>query len=111
MNLNFVESNPIPVKASLALLGLCEESFRLPLCPPTRGDARGAARARCASWGCSVTLAAPTCAERIEALSALPAEALGEEARAVFDELLDALERGEVRRPSPVPTAGASTPG
>jgi 4-hydroxy-tetrahydrodipicolinate synthase len=35
MNLNFLESNPIPVKASLALLGLCEESFRLPLCPPT----------------------------------------------------------------------------
>jgi 4-hydroxy-tetrahydrodipicolinate synthase len=35
MNLNFIESNPVPVKASLALLGLCEESFRLPLCPPT----------------------------------------------------------------------------
>lgn len=35
MNLNFVESNPIPVKASLALMGLCEESFRLPLCAPT----------------------------------------------------------------------------
>jgi 4-hydroxy-tetrahydrodipicolinate synthase len=35
MNLNFVESNPIPVKASMALLGLCEEAFRLPLCPPT----------------------------------------------------------------------------
>ena len=35
MNLNFVESNPIPVKASLAFLGLCEESYRLPLCPPT----------------------------------------------------------------------------
>ena len=34
MNLNFVESNPIPVKASLALMGLCEETFRLPLCPP-----------------------------------------------------------------------------
>jgi 4-hydroxy-tetrahydrodipicolinate synthase len=34
MNLNFVESSPIPVKASLALLGLCEENFRLPLCPP-----------------------------------------------------------------------------
>jgi len=45
MNLNFVESNPIPVKASLALLGLCEESFRLPLCPPadsTREALRGA---------------------------------------------------------------------
>ncbi len=32
---NFVESNPIPVKASLALLGLCEESFRLPMGPPS----------------------------------------------------------------------------
>jgi 4-hydroxy-tetrahydrodipicolinate synthase len=35
MNLNFVESNPVPVKASLALLGLCEEVFRSPLAPPT----------------------------------------------------------------------------
>src|SRR6185436_5882578 len=31
MNLNFAESNPIPVKASLALMGLCEESYRLPM--------------------------------------------------------------------------------
>jgi 4-hydroxy-tetrahydrodipicolinate synthase len=44
MNLNFVESNPIPVKASLALMGLCEESFRLPLCPPTEAT-RAALRA------------------------------------------------------------------
>ncbi|PYQ54997.1 MAG: 4-hydroxy-tetrahydrodipicolinate synthase [Acidobacteria bacterium] len=35
MNVNFLESNPIPVKASLAMMGLCEESFRLPMCPPT----------------------------------------------------------------------------
>ena len=35
MNLNFVESNPVPVKASLAMMGLCTETFRLPLCPPT----------------------------------------------------------------------------
>lgn len=45
MNLNFVESNPIPVKASLAMMGLCEESFRLPLVPPTeatRAALRGA---------------------------------------------------------------------
>jgi 4-hydroxy-tetrahydrodipicolinate synthase len=35
MNLNFVESNPGPVKASLALMGLCAESFRLPMVPPT----------------------------------------------------------------------------
>jgi len=47
MNLNFVESSPIPVKASLAMMGLCEESFRLPLCPPTeptREALRGALR-------------------------------------------------------------------
>jgi 4-hydroxy-tetrahydrodipicolinate synthase len=45
MNLNFMESNPIPVKASLAMMGLCEESFRLPLVPPTeatRAALRGA---------------------------------------------------------------------
>jgi 4-hydroxy-tetrahydrodipicolinate synthase len=45
MNLNFIESNPIPVKASLALMGLCEESFRLPICSPsdaTRAALRGA---------------------------------------------------------------------
>ena len=37
MNLNFAESNPIPVKAALALMGLCEESYRLPLCAPSDG--------------------------------------------------------------------------
>ena len=31
MNLNFIESNPIPVKTSLALMGKIEEVFRLPL--------------------------------------------------------------------------------
>jgi 4-hydroxy-tetrahydrodipicolinate synthase len=36
MNLNFVESNPIPVKAALALMGLCEEVYRLPLAPPSQ---------------------------------------------------------------------------
>jgi 4-hydroxy-tetrahydrodipicolinate synthase len=43
MNVNFVESNPIPVKASLALMGLCEESYRLPLCAPTEAT-RGVLR-------------------------------------------------------------------
>jgi 4-hydroxy-tetrahydrodipicolinate synthase len=37
MNLNFVESNPVPVKAAMALMGLCEESYRLPMCPPSAG--------------------------------------------------------------------------
>ncbi len=37
MNVNFIESNPIPVKAGMALMGLLEPVYRLPMCPP--GDA------------------------------------------------------------------------
>ena len=29
----FIESNPIPVKAAMAMLGMIEEEYRLPLCP------------------------------------------------------------------------------
>jgi 4-hydroxy-tetrahydrodipicolinate synthase len=35
MNVNFVESNPIPVKAAMALMGLLEPVWRLPLVPPS----------------------------------------------------------------------------
>ena len=35
MNANFIESNPIPVKAALAMMGMIEEIFRLPLVSPT----------------------------------------------------------------------------
>lgn len=31
MNINFVESNPIPVKSALAMMGLIHEAYRLPL--------------------------------------------------------------------------------
>jgi 4-hydroxy-tetrahydrodipicolinate synthase len=34
MDVNFIETNPIPVKSALALMGLCEPVFRLPLVPP-----------------------------------------------------------------------------
>jgi 4-hydroxy-tetrahydrodipicolinate synthase len=30
---NFIESNPIPVKTALSMMGLCQEQFRLPLVP------------------------------------------------------------------------------
>jgi 2,3,4,5-tetrahydropyridine-2,6-dicarboxylate N-succinyltransferase len=40
---------------------------------------------------------------RIEALFSLPAEALGDEAREVFDRLLVALEAGEIRSAEPSP--------
>ena len=33
----FVESNPIPVKAALSLMGLCRDEMRLPLLPATGG--------------------------------------------------------------------------
>ena len=34
MLVNFVESNPVPVKAAMAAMGLLEENYRLPMCPP-----------------------------------------------------------------------------
>ena len=34
MEVNFIESNPIPVKAALAALGLVENVYRLPMVPP-----------------------------------------------------------------------------
>jgi 4-hydroxy-tetrahydrodipicolinate synthase len=39
MTANFVESNPIPVKAALAEMGLIEEVYRLPMVPP-RAESR-----------------------------------------------------------------------
>jgi 4-hydroxy-tetrahydrodipicolinate synthase len=34
MMVNFIESNPIPVKSAMAALGLLEEVYRLPMVPP-----------------------------------------------------------------------------
>jgi len=41
MQVNFIESSPGPVKFAMAAMGLCEESYRLPMVPP-----RPAARER-----------------------------------------------------------------
>jgi len=35
IQVNFAESNPIPCKAAMAAMGLIEESYRLPLVPPS----------------------------------------------------------------------------
>jgi 4-hydroxy-tetrahydrodipicolinate synthase len=35
MDINFVEANPIPVKAALAMMGVCEPVWRLPMTPPS----------------------------------------------------------------------------
>jgi len=37
IQVNFVEANPIPVKAAMAAMGLLEEAYRLPLVPPSEG--------------------------------------------------------------------------
>ena len=34
MTVNFVESNPIPIKAAMAMMGLLDERYRLPMVPP-----------------------------------------------------------------------------
>jgi 4-hydroxy-tetrahydrodipicolinate synthase len=41
LTVNFIESNPIPVKSAMAALGLLDEVYRLPMVPP-----REASRAR-----------------------------------------------------------------
>lgn len=38
MDVLFIESNPIPVKAALAEMGLCEPVWRLPLVPPSESS-------------------------------------------------------------------------
>ena len=38
MQVNFVESSPGPVKFAMAAMGLCEETFRLPMVPPRQAS-------------------------------------------------------------------------
>ncbi|MDQ6759969.1 MAG: 4-hydroxy-tetrahydrodipicolinate synthase [Acidobacteriota bacterium] len=38
MEVNFIESNPIPVKAGMGLMGLLEPVYRLPMVPPSAGS-------------------------------------------------------------------------
>ena len=45
MQINFVESNPIPVKAALAEMGLMSAHYRLPLVPPQEPSRRRIAEA------------------------------------------------------------------
>jgi 4-hydroxy-tetrahydrodipicolinate synthase len=40
MTVNFIESNPIPVKSAMAAMGLLEEHYRLPMVPPRDASRR-----------------------------------------------------------------------
>ena len=41
----FIETNPMPVKAALAMMGMIEEEYRLPLVPMSREESRDALNA------------------------------------------------------------------
>jgi 4-hydroxy-tetrahydrodipicolinate synthase len=34
----FIDTNPIPIKAAMAMKGMIEETYRLPMCPTTEGN-------------------------------------------------------------------------
>jgi 4-hydroxy-tetrahydrodipicolinate synthase len=68
MEVNFVESNPIPVKAALAEMGLLEPVWRLPLVAP-KAENQARIRAVLASLGLLQSDAAPA-PERVHAASA-----------------------------------------
>lgn len=66
MEINFVESNPGPVKAALAEMGLLEAVWRLPLVPP-KAENRSRIRAVLESLGLVDRAAAASSAERAHA--------------------------------------------
>jgi 4-hydroxy-tetrahydrodipicolinate synthase len=66
MEINFVESNPIPVKAALAEMGLLEPVWRLPLVPP-KAENQARIRAVLESLGLAGRSAAEPAAQRIHA--------------------------------------------
>ena len=35
LTVNFIEANPIPIKSAMAMMGLLDERYRLPMVPPT----------------------------------------------------------------------------
>jgi 4-hydroxy-tetrahydrodipicolinate synthase len=69
MEINFVESNPIPVKAALAEMGLLEPVWRLPLVPP-KAENQARIRAVLESLGLVDAVAVTPTAERVHAAGA-----------------------------------------
>ena len=119
MQVNFVESNPVPVKAAMAAMGLLEESYRLPMVPP-RPESKEkilerAEGARICSRPRSSEAYAMTLESEITQLVAAGASADRDAARAAFAQLREALSAGHGARRRAgrldARSAGASTPG
>lgn len=66
MEVNFVESNPIPVKAAMAEMGLLEPAWRLPLVPP-KAENQARIRAVLETLGLVSRPVAPPTVERVHA--------------------------------------------
>jgi hypothetical protein len=98
----FVESNPIPAKAALAAMGRCANVLRLPLVPLADAHARVVAT-RCARPTPSPRSTprdrqpARAGAPRPRGDGDLPGAALPSHAATTVEQLLTALERGELR--------------
>ncbi len=66
MEVNFIESSPIPVKAAMAEMGLLEPAWRLPLVPP-KAENQARIRAVLEALGLASRSAAAPTAERVHA--------------------------------------------
>jgi 4-hydroxy-tetrahydrodipicolinate synthase len=66
MEINFVESNPIPVKAAMAEMGLLKPVWRLPLVPP-KAENQARVRAVLESLGLIDRAAGAPSVERVHA--------------------------------------------
>ena len=115
MLINFVESNPIPVKAAMAAMGLLEEAYRLPMVPP-RQESRAkilnvlsetGTVEECLGQGERVSDSASSqLAKDIERLYQQGAAADKSESRSVFAQ----ASRRTVGRPRALGRAGLVTP-
>ena len=104
MNVNFVESNPIPVKAAMALMGLLEPVWRLPLVPPQAASQSGQDR-KGAGSGRPAGPNRPCCRADIEKLFDEKPETYTEEHFRLFQAFKDALNSGAVRAAEPDPSS------
>src|ERR1051326_1054839 len=100
MRAAFIESNPLPVKAGLAMMGKIENVLRLPLVPmaDTHADAVRAALKTAGGLQGMPKVAIDVLRRGIESHAAPPAEKkVPRTARPLVDTLLTLLEAGEVR--------------
>ena len=123
MQINFVESNPRPVKAAMAAMGLLEEMYRLPMVVADAPESKEkiikpcSRRSACSRRALVVAMSSSSSARDLKPTSPTRragASADRDTARAVFARLREALSSGRCAPPSPTRrarSAGASTRG